>query len=54
MTRDEAITQVLNTIYEISRIEKMKSTESLKNRLIEYKPKDLLNKLKEYKEERHG
>lgn len=51
MTRDEAITQVLNTIYEISRIEKMESTESLKNRLIEYKAKDLLNKLKDYKEE---
>lgn len=50
MTRDEAITLVLNTLYEVSQIENGRSPEALKTRLIEYKAKDLLNKLKDYKE----
>ena len=51
MTRDEAITLVMNTIYEVGQIEKGECSEDLKSRFIDYKAKDLLNKLKDYKEE---
>lgn len=51
MDNQRAITLVLNTIYEISNIEKTASCEAVKERLINYKAKSLLKKLAELREE---
>ena len=47
MDNQKAITLVLNTIYEISNIEKSATSEELKEKLINYKAESLLKKLSE-------
>ena len=51
MDNQKAITEVLNTIYEVSQIEKDATSEELKNILINYKAESLLKKLAELREE---
>lgn len=51
MNHQKAIALVLNTIYEVSNIEKTASCEAVKERLINYKAETLIKKLQELKEE---
>lgn len=51
MNHQKAITLVLNTIYEVSNIEKTASCEAVKERLINYKAESLLERLKSLREE---
>ena len=51
MDNQKAITEVLNTIYEVSQIEKGATSEEVKNRLINYKAESLLKKLQLLREE---
>lgn len=51
MDNQKAITLVLNTLYEVSKIEKTAPSEDLKDRLINYKADDLLKKLAELRKE---
>ena len=51
MDNQKAITLVLNTLYEVSKIEKTASCEAVKERLITYKAESLLKKLAELRKE---
>ena len=51
MNNQKAMTEVLNTIYEVSNIERTASCEAVKERLINYKAERLLEKLKSLREE---
>lgn len=51
MDNKKAITLVLNTLYEVSNIEKSASSEDLKEKLINYKAESLLKKLAELRKE---
>lgn len=51
MDHQKAITVVLNTIYEVSNIEKSASSEGIKEKLINYKAESLLKKLHGLREE---